>query len=322
MKKKILWITSIVLVLIISVSTVAVCMEIKQKNETVLDLYYADDTAEAQKLYTAPDGTQTILSYEKSLESADGTPVHFYKDQEGNGYSFDQSGELIGYNQNKKENNLMQAAETNNDIIETPMAENNTATGQEGLAEKTTDIGSSEKESSSRNQTTDYNPKIVTPDNMTSEYEKIIETARQYVIQTYGEDYFAKFSFTNMIVQPVTKSRYVYFHIRYNERFVTEACSVTFIDGKPDSIFTYGKGGDVGFDPKLLQNIKIETLENFVKTNVTNDYGNKYESYEIEQDIAISKNKTGDFELIIAVNLKENTLYGVTKRVEYTYSLS
>ncbi len=321
MKKKILWITSIVLVLIISVSTVAVCMEIKQKNETISDLYYADDTAEAQKLYTAPDGTQTILSYEKSLERVDGTPLHFYKDQEGNGYSFDQSGELISYNQNKKENNLMQAAETNNDIVETPIVENNTATGQEGLAEKTTDAGSSEKETSSSNQTTDNNPKIVDSGKTISEEEKIIEAARQYVIQTYGEDYFAKFSFTNMIAQPATKSHYVYFHIRYNERFVTEACSVTLIDGKPSRVSTFSKGEDNGFDPKLLQNIKIETLEDFVKTKVTNDYGEKCSSYAIEQDITISKKETGGFELIIAVSVKTDPrLSGV--RVKYTYPLS
>lgn len=296
MKKKIMLIVAIVLILIISVATVAVCMKIDQEREVDSSIYHFDEYVEKTKLYTAPDGTKVALSYKQSLTRADGTPLHYYVDIYGTEYHFDQSGELIGCSEGEE--------------------------GADFYAPKPEDdTPSTEKPSANRvNQIAKDMPGLATDAETTAEEQRIVEIARQYAIDTYGEDYFAKFSYSKMIKQPAMKIHYVYFHIRYNERFITESCSVTLLDEKPHRINTFSKGEDVGFDPQLLQNVDITTLEEFVKQKVDNEFGDECTSYEIEENITISKKDAGQFELIIAVQVKTDPLLS-SQRVKYYYPL-
>lgn len=296
MKKKILLITSIVLVLLISTTSIAICIAVKQYNESVDSPYYYDETVVMQKMHTTPDGTKKVLIYKQSMERIGGTPLHIYVDKYENEYQFDQSGELIGQTQSEEGLSSMSASQipSNNESAE----KNNTVSNQ-----TITDI-----------------PGLATDAETTAEEQRIVEIARQYAIDTYGEDYFAKFSYSKMIKQPAMKIHYVYFHIRYNERFITESCSVTLLDEKPHRINTFSKGEDVGFDPQLLQNVDITTLEEFVKQKVDNEFGDECSSYEIEENITISKKDAGQFELIIAVQVKTDPLLS-SQRVKYYYPL-
>ena len=313
MKKKILWITSIVLVLIISVSTVAVCVEIKQKNEGESDRYYSDDTVISQKLYTAPDGEQIVLTYLHSSKSAKGNPLHYYQDAEGNQYYFNADGDLVGHKQSEKTttqskkesetSKVEQQTENESPKVETPVENKNPKT--ETQTENTqTQVKPAEK----KDPPTSY----ITNAPATPEEQAIIDKARAYAEKTYGKEYFSKFSYTRMLTNEAIKTNDVFFYIRYKERIVTECCIVTLYQDKTlgsDNAIISGKGTDAAFDPNLLNNVEIEELEQFAAQKVKEKYGDNYVSHTTEEDIAVVRNDNGGFDLCVVakVTLGPNT---------------
>ena len=287
MNKKIITISLVTTtaVLLTVLVCVAVGVGIKQKGEgsPTSDSYYTDSTVSSQKLYTAPDGNQTVLTYKQSTETASGKPLHFYEDAAGNQYSFDQNGELIGHH----------------------------------LAEGVQQPQSSTSKS-------DVSPTRHTEDAPTTPEEQIlVDRARQYATQVYGEEYFSKFSYSKMVVNEALKTNHVFFYIRYKDRIITECCDVTLYDDKSignDDVSTFGKGIDADFDETLLQDVEIKELEKFAQQKVKEQFGNDYKSYEIENDIAVVRNDNGGFDLSIAVNVLVGDNFGY-ERVKYIYPL-
>ena len=256
-----------------------------EKNKYDPDLYYTDDAVQQTSVYTQTDGSKTALTYQHSLERSDGSPLHYYLDAEGNQYSFDAAGELIGYTPSKEQ---AASAQTEQAV----QTEQNSATAV-----------------------------AVTADAEATETEQpIIAQARQFAIQTYGEEYFSKFSYSMMHYDEALNKYDVYFYIRYKERFVTERCIVSIRDDALRNITIAGKGIDEGFDETLLNKVEISTLEAYVAQKVKDEFTDGYISYEIENNIAISKNDEGKYELVIVVSVKTDPELSGTP-VEYTYAL-
>lgn len=306
MKKKmtIILVSAFSVILIAALSWAAVGIVQKQKAENESALYYTDKTIADEKIHTTADGKNVGLRYKRSLERADGTALHIYEDSGGNEYFFDASGELIGRDSEKQEENT-----TANSTI----AQNDTPTSspQEEIGTTRAD------QPAAGSQPSAY---LSTDAPATEEEKALIAIARQYAIETYGEEYFSKFSYSQMIDQPAMKQHRIVFSITYKERFSTESCIVTLTDGVPQRITTLSKGEDEGFDPALLDKIEIETLEKFVEAEVAKEYLDGYDSFEIEQHITVSKKDDGGHELIIAVMVKTDPMLSGT-RVKYTYPL-
>ncbi len=306
MKKKltIILVSAFSVILIAALSWAAVGIVQKQKAENDSALYYVDETMAAEKIHATADGKNVGLRYKRSLERADGTALHIYEDSSGNEYFFDASGELIGRDSEKQEENT---------TVDSTVDQNDTA-----VSSPQEEIGTTQTDRpATGSQTSAY---LAADAPATEEEKALIATARQYAIETYGEEYFSKFSYSQMIDQPAMKRHRVFFSIRYKERFVTEGCVVTLADGVPQRITTLSKGEDEGFVPALLDDIEIETLEEFVKTEVEKEYSDGYDSFEIEQDITVSKKEDGGHELIIAVMVKTDPMLSGA-RVKYTYPL-
>ena len=287
MKKKIITISLICFALcaVTAVTIIAVGADIKQKGEgkPTSDSYYKDSALSSQKLYNAPDGTKTVLTYKQSTETASGNPLHFYEDAAGNQYSFDQNDELIGHHLAEGVQQP-QSSTSKSDVSPTRHTEDAPATPEEQI---------------------------------------LVDRARQYATQVYGKEYFSKFSYSKMVVNEALKTSHVFFYIRYKERIITECCDVTLYDDKSignDDVSTFGKGIDADFDETLLQDIEIKELEQFAQQKVKEQFGNNYKSYEIENDIAVVRNDNEGFDLSIAVNVLVSANFGY-ERVKYIYPL-
>lgn len=311
MKKKAITITAIVLAMVatLALAGVAVGIGIRQKGEgtTTSDFYYKDGDIAAQMLYEAPDGRTSILTYKESRETASGKPLHYYEDDEGGRYSFDENGELIGYQAGEKQSGKTETAQPENNVSVTePSQEQEAQTNQAATSQKA--------------QATDLRN---TEDAPTTPEEKVlVDRARQFAIGIYGEDYFSRFTYSKIHIDTALKNSDVYFYIRYKDRFITECCIATLFDDKSigtDDASIFGKGIDDDFDPTLLEDIEIAELEQFALGQLKEDYPS-YESYEIEEDITVVRNDNGGFDLSIAVQVHRKGSLS-SDRVKYLYPL-
>ncbi len=248
----------------------------------------------SEKLHTSPDGSQQILTYVQSRETASGGFLHFYKDTAGNQYYFNGAGTFVGHKQSGKDN--------------------------------------SSKEQKSE-QETKVQFKLPTPHDPPTTYTRqapcspeeqaVIDAAYRYAANVYGEKYMSKFTYSKMLINEATKSADVFFYIRYKERIFTECCIVTLYENKPDSsnVVISGKGIDADFDPTLLNGVEIDELEQFADQKVKEKYGSNYHSYEIENDIVVVRNNSGGFDLCVIANIQTQPDHE-PYREKYYYPLS
>ena len=304
MKKKI-WITALVVVLVVAIG-VAVSAGIYQKNNVSPDddLYQADPSAPATRTYTNAQGQALQLTYQRSLTAASGKPLHYYKDAAGNEYSFSAEGEFIGYTPN-------QNAAANTDGIHAQPATPDTK------VENTADEGKTDTPPAAPQESKLLNTKDAAADD---KEQALIDTARQSAAQMYGEAYFARFTYQKMVKNEALGRTDIFFYIRYRDRFITECCIATMNGTQVEDVMISGKGTDDGFDPALIESIEIKTLEAFTEGKIKEAYPDGYHSYEIEEDITISKNDNGKYELIIAADVQTDPRLSGT-RVKYNYPL-
>lgn len=245
----------------------------------------------SEKLHTLPDGSQQILTYVKSRETASGGFLHYYKDTAGNQYYFNGAGTFVGHKQSGKDNSSKEQETKVQIKLPTPHDPPTTYTC--------------------------YAP-------TTPEEQAIIDAARKYAASIYGEEYISKFSYSNMLINEAIKTADVFFYIRYKERIVTECCIVTLCEDKTigsNNAIIAGKGIDNEFDPSLLDGIEIEKLEQFADQKVKEKYGSNYHSYEIENDIVVVRNNSGGFDLCVIANIQTQPDHE-PYREKYYYPLS
>lgn len=245
----------------------------------------------SEKLHTSPDGSQQILTYVKSRETASGGFLHFYKDTAGNQYYFNGAGTFVGHKQSGKDNSSKEQETKVQFKLPTPHVPPTTYTC--------------------------YTP-------TTPEEQAVVDAARKYAASVYGEQYISKFSYSKMLINEAIKTADVFFYIRYKERIFTESCCVTLYEDKTigsDNVMIAGKGIDADFDPTLLNGVEIDELEQFADQKVKEKYGESYHSYEIENDIAVVRNDNGGFDLGVIANIQTQPDHEPI-REKYYYPLS
>jgi len=100
--KRKIWIMALAVMAVITLSVIGVsALQKRNQKPYISDSYTVETEVNGAQYYIDDSGKKTALTYHKSLETADGSMLRFYLDQNNNQYGYDEGGELIAFEPNQ-----------------------------------------------------------------------------------------------------------------------------------------------------------------------------------------------------------------------------
>ncbi len=158
-------------------------------------------------------------------------------------------------------------------------------------------------------------------DSTSSPEDEMIKLASEYARQAYGEEYFSRFQFDEIVYREDVSEYNICFHVCYQEFIEGEICSIILKkDGSLVKTYVWSKGEFEEFDPHMLNGISKSALTEFAQQQLQKEYADTLSQHEI-RGFYLSKDENGKYRISIPISLtfKDETISPTT--VTYYYGL-